>query len=764
MLRPPHLLTPLLLTLAATSAAQELRTIKTLSPRDGSRGALVLRAQHVEAKLGRELSARGDVELRHGETLLKAPSLQYDEARDEVRSPGPVQLDHLGNQTRGHTLRLQLDAFLGELLAPSYTIAQTGGSGEAERLDFLGEKRLRASEATYSSCPREDKVEPDWELRTERLDLDLNENVGRASGAVLRFLGVPILAAPSFSFPLGDERKSGWLPPHVGADNRSGVELAVPYYFNLAPNYDATLTPFVMSRRGFGADTELRWLGAKASAEVAASVLPHDRVYGEGRWATQINARGEPLPQLRTRLALESVSDDDYWKDLRRRIVSPTPRLLAREAQAERSGNGWGAQWLGYARVQGWQVLQTTDPATQITAPYQREPQVGLRVRSNTEVGLLSGFLPARHTPKLEGWLELEYNRFSLPRAALPGQQQRGERGHALGELRLPISDTAWWFTPGLRLNAAEYRVEQALADGSRRARRAVPTLSFDAGAAFERDTTLFGRPALQSLEPRLLYVQTPYRAQEQLPNFDAAPRDFNVDSIYSVNEFTGIDRVADARQLSFGAVSRWVDPADGDERLRLGLVQRYQFKPQRITAESDGVNRRLSDLLLAGAAHLSAPWWADAAVQYDPDEQRSVRTVLAARYQPAPYRTVSLAYRLTRGQSEQLDLAWQWPLWGQAQRKGGSSCQGAWYSAGRVQYSLRDKRVTDSLLGLEYDAGCWVLRMGVERLSTGLAEANTRLLLQLELVGLSRFGSNALKVLRDNVPGYRPLASDKAP
>jgi LPS-assembly protein len=137
---------------------------------------------------------------------------------------------------------------------------------------------------------------------------------------------------------------------------------------------------------------------------------------------------------------------------------------------------------------------------------------------------------------------------------------------------------------------------------------------------------------------------------------------------------------------------------------------------------------------------------------------------VVAARYQPAPYRTVSLAYRLTRGQSEQLDLAWQWPLWGQAQRKGGSSCQGAWYSAGRVQYSLRDKRVTDSLLGLEYDAGCWVLRMGVERLSTGLAEANTRLLLQLELVGLSRFGSNALKVLRDNVPGYRPLASDKAP
>ena len=138
----------------------------------------------------------------------------------------------------------------------------------------------------------------------------------------------------------------------------------------------------------------------------------------------------------------------------------------------------------------------------------------------------------------------------------------------------------------------------------------------------------------------------------------------------------------------------------------------------------------------------------------------------MRARYSPGPFRTVSTAYRLARGQSEQVELAWQWPLFGQAERaarKDASGCGGAWYSAGRVQYSLRDKRLTDSVLGFEYDAGCWVLRVGAERLSTGRAETNTRLMLQLELVGLSQLGSNALKVLRDNIPGYRQLSSERS-
>ncbi len=729
-----------------------LRSVRQLPARMSGNGAVVLRAERIEGQPQGLLKLQGQAELRHGDTLLRAPELQYDTRSDEVFGPQTVQIEHLGNQLEGRQLRLQLDRFVGELLEPTYRISLTGGSGRAARMDFLGDERLRADDASYSSCPREEGEVPAWELRTERLELDLPANEGRARGAVLRFQGVPILAAPSFSFPLTDERKSGWLPPHFGVDNRSGLELAVPYYFNLAPNYDLTLTPFTMTRRGIGSDLELRGLQPWGQAELDLSLLPHDRVAGRKRWL----ARGETelLPWAGARIEArgESVSDADYWKDLRRRIDSPTPRLLERDARASQQFALWGVQGEAYARAQTWQVAQTVETETQIVAPYQRAPQIGLRLGSSSDTELLAGFLPSLGKPRFETSLELEYNRFTLPRAALPGQTLGGERLHLLGSLALPIVDTAWWVVPRLALNSAQYK------GNGLRARRHIPTASVDAGLVLERDTRLFGRPLLQSLEPRLLYVHTPFRAQDQLPLYDSAPLDFNVESLYASNAFSGIDRVSDAQQLSFGATSRWLNPDDGEELLRLGLVQRYQFRPQRITPDPGTVNRRFSDLLLAGAAHLSPRWWLDAALQFNPDSTRTERSVLRARYTAPDHRTLSLAYRLTRGQSEQLDLAWQWPL---TTSRSAGKCAGRWVGAGRVQYSMRDSRITDSLLGVEYDAGCWVLRMGVERLSTGLAEANTRFLLQLELVGLSRLGSNALKVLRDNVPGYRPVASD---
>lgn len=750
---------------ANTEAATPLRVIRGNTPGGTqTRQAIVLRADQATAKLGQQLDAQGAVELRQGDTLLRAATLSFNEARNEVRVPGTVRVEHLGSVIDGRALRLELDTFLGELLEPTYRLAQTGGSGTAARLDFEGEQRVRATTGSYSSCRPEGDDPPAWELRTDSLTLDLAKSQGSAQGVVLRFLDVPILAAPSFTFPLGDQRMSGWLPPHIGVDNRSGVELAVPYYFNLADNYDATVTPFAMTRRGAGVDAELRGLLPVGTAAWEASWLPHDRVAGRSRWSSHLVGEARPWQGLRLTADVEGVSDADYWKDLRRRIESPTPRLLARDLQLTQDGAlGGSARWQGYARIQGWQVLQTQEASTQITAPYQREPQVGLRLNSNTEIGGLAGFMPRLHRPRLEGGLELEYNRFTLPSAALSTQDPGGQRLHALAHVALPVLDPGWWVVPQLQFNAASYRLNTPLADGRRTATRVVPTFSIDAGMAFERDTRLLGRPLLQSLEPRLLFVNTPYRRQDNLPNFDSAPRDFNADALYATNPFTGIDRVADARTLSFGAVSRWLSPSSGEEQLRLGLVQRYQFRDQRITADAGTVNRRFSDVVLSGGAHLSDPWWLDGAIQYDPELGRSVRSVLRARYSPGNFKTVSLAYRLQRTQSEQLDLAWQWPLFGKAMRSNNASCKGAWYSAGRIQYSLRESRITDSLLGLEYDAGCYVVRIGVERLSTGLSQTNTRFLLQLELVGLSRLGSSALKVLRDNVPGYRPLASDDA-
>jgi len=770
---------------AADATAEEagvplrLRPSRLLLPPGGpgqeSKPALVLSAKRLESQIDQRVQAEGDAELRYGETLLRAPSLSYDQATDLARASGGVEVNRAGNVVRGPSLQLYLQRFEGEFLTPSYFLSQTGGGGRASSLRFIDAKHMRAEQATYSSCPAvEGEATPAWQLTAQSLNMDFEANEGVASGAVLRFYGVPILAAPVLSFPLSSERKSGWLPPNIGLDNRSGFELGLPYYWNIAPQRDATLTPFIMTRRGAGLDSEFRYLESSHQGQLNLAWLPNDRVVNRSRWALGLNNSGELAHDWRYQLRAERVSDDDYWKDLPKRLNSPTPRLLSSDLQLGRNRSfGWGEAQV-YARVQHWQLLQGTDPLARFESPYQRTPQVGVRLATLADENVLAGFTPWGRKARLEGAVELEYNRFDLPGEALSGQTQTGSRVHLLGHVSLPMSGAAWWLIPKLSLNAASYSTDLAMADGRRSASRAVPGFSLDHGWIFERDTRLFGRALTQTLEPRLLFVHTAYRDQSNLPNFDAAAKDFNFDSIYTENQFSGVDRVSDAHQLTAGATSRWIDAERGDELLRLGLVQRFLFSDQRITPDGTPLTQKVSDLLLLGSAHPNKRWWLDGTLQFNPDTGRSVRSTLGLRYSPGPFRTVSAAYRLARGQSEQFELGWQWPLFGavpgleerpsrRSAMASGGSCGGAWYSAGRLQYSLKDKRFTDSVLGVEYDAGCWILRVGAERLSTGRAETNTRLLLQLELVGLSQLGSNALGVLRDNIPGYRQLSSERS-
>ena len=752
------------------AAPLRLRPSKSLATAAKSKSeaqpALVISAQRLSSALDQSSTAEGEAELRYGEILLRADTVTYGQADDLAVARGNVEVSSAGNVFRGPALRLYVSRFEGEFLQPTYFFSQTGGGGRAERVSFIDAKRVRAESGTYSTCPVVDDEAPAWQISARSLAMDFESNEGVATGATLRFLGVPILAAPTLSFSLGGARKSGWLPPNISIDNRSGLELGLPYYWNIAPQRDATFTPFVMTRRGPGVDSEFRYLEPEHQGQLGLAWLPHDRVAGRSRWAVDLRndgAVGEFARDWRYRLRAERVSDDDYWKDLPRRVQSQTQRLLSSDLQFTRTRElSWG-DIQTYARIQRWQALQGTDPLTRFDTPYQRSPQLGVRLTTAADDAVLDGFRPWGRKARLEGALELEYNRFDLSRDALPSQLQTGQRVHVLGHVSAPIGGAAWWLIPRVAVNAAAYSLDQPGADGRRSLNRTVPTFSLDNGWVFERDAELFGRSLRQSLEPRLLYVNTPYRAQQKLPNFDAAAKDFNFDSIYTDNQFSGVDRVSDAHQVTFGATSRWVNPLKGEEVLRLGLMQRFQFRDQLITPDGVPVTQRFSDLLLLGAAHLSEQWWADGALQLNSASSRTVRSVLRARYSPGPFRTVSAAYRLARGQSEQVELAWQWPLYGQGAPRDSSSCGGAWYSAGRVQYSLKDKRLTDSVVGVEYDAGCWVLRMGVERLSTGRAEANTRLMLQLELVGLSQLGSNALKVLRDNIPGYRQLSSDRS-
>ena len=754
----------------APEASLPLRNSRVLGApaKPGStKPALVISATKLSAQMDQQAEGSDGVELRYGELLLNTDKLTYRVVDDFARAEGNVRINHNGNVFTGPLLQMYVSRFEGEFLTPSFFLAATGGAGTAKVVRFQDSEHMSAVDGNYSSCPAVEGQEPAWQVTARQLRLDLAANEGEADGAVLRFLGVPILAAPSMSFPLSSARKSGWLPPNIFLDSRSGLETGVPYYWNIAPQRDATFTPFVMTKRGVGLDSEFRYLEPDHAGRINVDLLPGDRVFGRSRWSLKFNNDGKMFGDWRYRLKSERVSDDDYWKDMSRRVESQTPRLLATDFTLNRQRElSWGVIDT-YARVQRWQTLQGTDALSQFDSPYQRSPQIGARVTTAADEAVLDSFRPWGRKARLEGGLELEYNRFDLPSSALAAQPRGGQRVHALGHVAAPLGGEAWWFIPRASFNAAAYDLDQVQADGRRRMSRVIPTLSIDHGWVFERDTRLFGRDVRQSLEPRLLYVNTPFRDQSNLPNFDSAAKDFNFDSIYTDNPFSGVDRVSDLHALSVGATSRWVSAAQGEEILRLGAVQRFLFRDQRITPDGQPVTQRFSDPLLAAAANLDERWWADGTLEFNPETNRSVRSVMRARYSPGPFKTMSVAYRFARAQSEQVELAWQWPIYGTPVTSRGAnsnSCGGAWYSAGRVQYSLRDKRLTDSVLGFEYDAGCWVMRWGVERLSTGRAETKTQLMFQLELVGLSQVGSNALKVLKDNVPGYRRLSSDRSP
>ena len=260
------------------------------------------------------------------------------------------------------------------------------------------------------------------------------------------------------------------------------------------------------------------------------------------------------------------------------------------------------------------------------------------------------------------------------------------------------------------------------------------------------------------------MYVNTPFRAQATLPTFDSGANDFNIVSAFWENSFSGIDRVSDAHQLTAGVTTRLLDAETGAEKLRLGVSQRYLFRDQLITPDGVPLTQRFSDVLFDGTSSVVPEWRFDLALQYSAEINRPLRSIVGARYLPAPFHALSATYRFARGLSEQLELGWQWPVYrGSGSGAVSSRCQGTLYAVGRVNYSMRDSRITDSIAGVEYDAGCWIARFVGERLSTGRSEATTRLLIQLELVGLSRIGTNPLRVLKDNIPGYRLLREERS-
>lgn len=757
-------LTPLAAALLVFTAHAD--PIEPLTPRAGQ---LEVNADRLSGIGSDTVHAEGSVVATRDQQRVEADWLDYFADKQRVKAGQRVRMQRDNDTLTGTTLDYDLRQETGTLNAASLRhppsprttsqnpddlpfdsfsrrrvdINSTGYRVTGERIDMQGKGQYQLSGSQFTTC---EPLKDDWFIKSQDLTLDNLRNEGVARHATLEFMGVPLLYSPWLDFPLHGKRKSGLLAPTVKVNSKSGFELLQPYYFNLAPNYDATLTPHLISRRGLMVGGEFRYLQPTYNGRMAGEVLPNDNQrHGDTRYLLDMSHLQQVSPTIGAGYTLRYASDTDFFRDFGNRTTIADNNNLLRD--------GW-VSWnspLGQltARAQRYQTMQ--DTRALVDEPYARLPQLTWQAARALPYGL-------------QAQAGAEFVQFSHARQVTAAgliTRQEGKRLIFNPSLSLPLTSSYGFFTPKLGLHYTEYDLNGGFGDGtalSGRQSRVLPLASVDTGLMFERDTQWFGRNLTHTLEPRAYYVYIPYKDQSKLPNFDSARYDVNFAQLFTENQFAGGDRINNANQITAALTSRFIDAETGMERLRLAVGQRYYFADSKVTLTPYDTLRTktLSDFLASVGGQVNRSTWLDSLYQFNTELNKTERYQMGVRYAPQTGHAASLRYRyqrdtevagaLLRGPSRQIDIAGQWPI------------QKNWYVVGRQNYSLTSRQTLESLLGVEYNAGCWALRVVGQRYIKDLTSSNTTFYVQLELNGLGGIGSNPLETLRQSIPGYSKI------
>lgn len=687
------------------------------------KGPTTIDAERIDGVSDLEFSARGKAEIRRDDTTIFGEQLRFNREFERFEADGGVRLERGSDRFFGPRLRYNAKEGTGEFEAPTYLIQRDPPArGRAEHIEFLGPDRYRMTKGTFTTC---EPGREDWRLEVGELDLDYESREGKVRDARLRFFDATIVSVPYFSFALENQRKTGFLMPTYGRSTRRGFELGVPYYLNLAPEIDATLTPVTMSKRGAQLKTDLRYIGAGYSGEMRVEHMPEDKDLRRSRSGFALLHEQQITPQLYTRIDLNKVTDHRYFVDLASRVQQVSVGNLLRDGQLSYGGGALGFAYGTTLRVQRFQTLQ--DPLAPTAVPYHRVPQITFAATRNDVGGLADIAIPA------------EYVRFSHPSLV------EGLRTSLNPTVSIPVLAPGYFINPKFGMRYITYSLDRTGPGQIRAPSARIPWMSADAGLIFERPVAWFGDKFTQTLEPRAFYVRIPYKDQNRMPVFDTVLADFNYSQIFSENRFAGGDRYGDANQLTVAATSRLVG-AGGEELLRATIGQRYYFGDEKVglTAASPLNTLDTSHLLASVGGRIDRHWSFDATTQFDPQESRAQKYSASVRYAPEIAKVMNLSYRFNRDLLRQVDLSGQWPV------------SPGWYAVGRLNYSLRDRLVLEGLGGLEYNAGCWVFRAVGRRIQVAAQTASTEILFQIEFNGLGQIGSDdTLTLLKRNVPGY---------
>jgi LPS-assembly protein len=707
---------------SAPAAAGKSNGIEIVDP-----GQLPIEVTSGSAEVTREGHATlGDgVVMRQGDRRLSARSASYDSAGRRFAVEGDVEY-------RAPDLRLKgIRGFWGadgggQFTGTEFELPARPARGAAGELGMSPDGDLKMRDVTFTTCPAGND---DWILRASSIDIDQLRQQGKGRKVRIELKGVPILYAPVISFPVGGARKSGFLFPSFGTSNKSGFEFGAPYYFNLAPNHDLTLTPQLLARRGLSLGGQFRYLTERSHGKLGTWLLPGDDLDGRDRSFSSLWHQTDFNDRLRLSASIEHASDSQYFEDFGLGPDGTSVTFLDRYLSL-----AWlGRDWRFDGRVQDFQTIDlSVDP---LSRPYSRLPQLAFTGAWPLFGGGLTTSLDAEAT-----WFDRDAGTTGLRTDLMP-------------RVAWPLRGPGYHLEPSAAYRVTSYRLSDLAAGADDAPNRHAPILSLDAGLAFEREASSWRR-LLQTLEPRLRYTWIPFRDQSELPIFDTALPSLNLVQLFRTNRYVGADRLGDANELAAGLTTRLVHADSGQQFLSATIGQRFFFERPRVVLPGEPVETRDASNMV-GEIEMTAfrGWSARFAMEWDYDASNTLLGQASVQYRPRQDTVVNVGYRYREGLLEQWDASAAWRLSAKWQ-----------VFAGQV-YSLRDKTSLDRFAGFEYGSCCWRARLiGRRYVSNRTGESDTSVMLQLELKGLSSVGTSDDTFLRRGIRGYSTDPADPPP
>lgn len=731
-----------------TWAAKKYR-IKTASQEERDNAVTDINADSSEIFEGDVLNFAGNVDLTRADQHMMAEKLSYDTVAETMDAQGNVIYSESTLALAGDTVSMSLSRDEARLRKALFIAGDGPIRGSAETVYRDSKSLSRYNQAAFTSCPPGDQ---DWVAHASRVKINRESGLGSAKNAWLEFKGVPFLYTPYISFPVDNRRTTGLLAPSFGSTQRNGFDVAAPFYWNIAPNFDDIITPRYMAKRGGMLRNKFRYLTESSTGVLGTEILPYDQLKDKSRYSATFQDKTTFAPGLRSNVNLNYVSDDEYFNDMNNALGFQTNRFLPSTAYLYYTGTP-GVSFSG-----GINHYQSVDKTiTDVNMPYDMLPRVNLDLNHEFED------MPINLA------MDNQYTHF------YHGERVNGQRINLAPSVSLPLESSAGFLIPKITGQFTQYQLSEQTLAGIKAGQpgsinRMLPVFSVDSGLLFERGLDIGDSGYTHTLEPRAFYLYIPRKDQTDIPLFDTAAYDTNFYSLFRENRFSSYDRIQDANQITLAGTSRFIDNKTGLEPLKISLGQILYFQDRTVdldylkdtrAPENSSTSNFVGELSGQVTKYLSYTTGA----QWDPIANGFARTQAGLRYRNQPDQIFDIGYRwrnnnpndlssLSKTEISQSDVSFRWPL------------AVGWYGLGRWQYSFNFGKTTESFIGIEKETCCWRLRFIGRRYINGANNANfdnanakpeNAFFIQLELKGLTSFGDDVDQFLQRNLNGYRP-------